>query len=222
MLGYIFTTGPEALRDSEAALAWYGKSAAQDCPQGRLGYGVALMLRADTEEKFAAAHAELLRAAEAGLPTAHYVLGYNAERAIGTALDEAKARYHYQQAAQGGNRAAQARLGVLMLEGRGGPVDALNGETWLRSAALAGDGDAAARLGGIYANPGDLPPNYAEAAQWFRRGAEAGNAEAAHALGTLCLTGAGSVRDRMRRLSGLPALLLLAMRVPRSISRHFC
>ena len=39
MLAYILTAGPEALRDPEAALNWYRKSAEQNCPQGRLGYG---------------------------------------------------------------------------------------------------------------------------------------------------------------------------------------
>ena len=62
-------------------LSWYRKSAEQDCPQGRLGYAIALMLRADTAEEMFAARDELLRAAEAGLPTAHYLLGVSAERA---------------------------------------------------------------------------------------------------------------------------------------------
>jgi len=80
MFAYILTAGPEEMRDPEAALTWYQKSAEQDCPQGRLGYGTALMLRADTAEKTSAARDQLVRAAEAGLPAAHYLLGLGAER----------------------------------------------------------------------------------------------------------------------------------------------
>src|ERR1700693_1003415 len=94
ILAYILTSGPKVLRDPDAAFEWYRKSAEQDCPQGRVGYLLALMLRADTEEKAFAARDELVRAAEAGLPAAHYLLGVSAERALGTTLNEAEARLH--------------------------------------------------------------------------------------------------------------------------------
>ena len=45
MLAFILSSGPEELRDPDAAFEWYRKSAEQDCPQGRLGYAIALMLR---------------------------------------------------------------------------------------------------------------------------------------------------------------------------------
>src|SRR5428012_318 len=108
------TSGPEALRDPEAALHWYRKSAEQNCPQGRLGYGIALMLRADTAEKSSAAREQLMRAADAGLPAAHYRRGLGAERAGGAAPDEALARHHYQIASEAGFCLAQARLGLLL------------------------------------------------------------------------------------------------------------
>ena len=41
MLAYILSSGPEELRDPDAALEWYRKSAEQNCPQGRLGYVIA-------------------------------------------------------------------------------------------------------------------------------------------------------------------------------------
>src|SRR6185295_5605385 len=100
----------------------------RDCPQGRLGYALALMSRADTAEKSLAAHEQLVLAADAGLPTAHYLLGTEAERGSGTAIDDVKARHHYNIAAEAGLASAQMRLGVLLLEGRGGAVDLLNGE----------------------------------------------------------------------------------------------
>jgi len=195
MLGYILSNGPEGLRDPDGALGWYRKSAEQDCPQGHLGYGLALMQRADTADKAFAACDELVCAAHAGLPMAHYLLGVASECAIGAMLDEVQARRHYKIAAESGHHSAQARLGVLLLEGRGGAVDLQNGETWLRRAALGGDCEAAARLGDIYARGGALPPNYAEAANWFRMAAEAGHKAAARSLGMLYLIGAGVVQD---------------------------
>ena len=58
MLGYILSSGADDLRDADAALEWYRKSAQQDCPQGRLGYGMALMMRADSPAKASAARDE--------------------------------------------------------------------------------------------------------------------------------------------------------------------
>ena len=191
IVGYILSSGPEELRDPDAALKWYRESAQGDCPQGRLGYALMLMLRADT----AAAHDELVLAAAAGVPKAHYLLGAEAERGVGTASDDAKARYHYTIAAEAGLASAQTRLGLLLIEGRGGPADLLNGESWLRRAALSDDIEAAALLGDIYSRGGELPPNYIEAAHWFRTAAERGHKSAARALGTLYLTGAGVARD---------------------------
>jgi TPR repeat protein len=42
ILAYILTSGPEAMRDLEAAHQWYERSAAANCPQGALGYGLSL------------------------------------------------------------------------------------------------------------------------------------------------------------------------------------
>jgi TPR repeat protein len=64
-------------------LQWYQKSAAQDHPQGRVGYGIALVLRAGTQEAFQEALTQFHRAAAAGLPAAHYLLGLAAEGALG-------------------------------------------------------------------------------------------------------------------------------------------
>ena len=89
MLGYILSYGPEDLRDLDAAFGWYRASAQQNCPQGRLGYAIALLARGDSPESIVVAREELLRAAECGLPTAHYLLGISDEEAIGTSRDDA-------------------------------------------------------------------------------------------------------------------------------------
>jgi uncharacterized protein len=50
MLAYILTSGPEPMRDLEAAHQWYERSAAAGCPQGVLGYGLSLARLARDEE----------------------------------------------------------------------------------------------------------------------------------------------------------------------------
>ncbi len=115
------------------------------------------------------------RAADAGLPTARYLLGMMTERGAGVKQDPEAAAQLYRQAAEKGNRNGQARWGLALLEGRGVERNASEGESWLRRAALAGDPEAAALVGDLYAKGGTLPPNYAEAAIWFRRAAEAGH-----------------------------------------------
>ncbi|MGF7160894.1 hypothetical protein FHS85_002525 [Rhodoligotrophos appendicifer] len=195
MMGFILTSGPDDLRNADDAFSWYAKSAAQNYPQGRLGFVIALMLRADTEEKKRAAYLELASVGKTGIPTAHYLLGMSAERGVGTETNDVEARQHYQIAAEAGLHNAQARFGLMLLEGRGGDPDALIGESWLRRAAHGGDAEAAALLGDIYARGGTVPPNYEEAANWFRAAAELGHSTAAHALGMLHLTGAGVTQD---------------------------
>ena len=214
--------GPEDLRDPDAAFEWYRKSAEQDCPQGRLGYAIALMLRADSADKTSAARDELVRAAEAGLPTAHYLLGVGAERAVGTALDEAEARRHYKIAAEAGLGNAQMRLGLMLLEGRGGPADPLNGESWLRRAALA----ATARRPRCSATSMPVAAPCRRTMSRRRIGSaqrpSAGTRRAARALGMLYLTGAGVARDPDEAAAWFKRAAEAGDLAPKRISRRCC
>ncbi len=83
VLGYILTSGPEDLRNLDEADQWYEKSAAAGCPPGALGYALALARKATAPEQHARV-AELMRhAADAGLPTALYLLAIMLERGLG-------------------------------------------------------------------------------------------------------------------------------------------
>jgi TPR repeat protein len=55
MLAYILTAGPKNLRDAEAAELWYQRAALAGSPQGHLGYGLALMRKAESSEATVAA-----------------------------------------------------------------------------------------------------------------------------------------------------------------------
>jgi len=195
LLGYIYTSGPEDMRNPERAAELYRASAEAGCAQGCLGVAMG-MLGANQQDQWENAKPHLDKAAAADLPLAHYLLGIGAERGAWGEPDLAQAAECYCRAAAGGARPGMARYGLALLQGRGVPKDAVTGETWLRRAALGGDAEAASVVGDIYAKEGDLPPNYAEAAIWFRVAAELGHASAARALGLLYLTGMGVGRDR--------------------------
>ncbi|MCX7380989.1 MAG: tetratricopeptide repeat protein [Alphaproteobacteria bacterium] len=195
LLGYILTAGPEALRDLDEADRLYKLSAEAECPQGYLGYGLALLRKDDPS-----LHDEAIKwmrlAAATGLATGFYLLGAMTEQGQGTPADLAAAGELYREAAMRGLRAAQARYGLFLLDGRGGTKkDPQEGESWLRRAALQGDIDAAALVGDLYSRGGDLPPNFAEAGMWYRRAAEGGHRAAARALGLMNLNGNGIPKD---------------------------
>jgi TPR repeat protein len=144
LVGYILTSGPESMRDRARAREWYARSAAARCPQGVLGYALALIPEAG-DDAVRQQVGDLLRlAADAGLPTAMFLLGLITERGIGVEPDHAAAAALFRQAAEKGHRSGQARWGMALLEGVGVAANPTEGESWLRRAALAGDPEAAA------------------------------------------------------------------------------
>jgi TPR repeat protein len=195
ILGFIYSSGPDSIRDLEAAHEHYRQSAEGGSAHGALGYAISLARLEPTPEGHAKAAVYLRQAADAEIPTALFLLAVVTEDGLGVERDQAAAAQLYRQAAERGNSNGQARWGMALLQGRGVARNPTEGESWLRRAALAGDMEAAAVIGDLYARGGELPPNYAEAAMWFRRAASAGHSGAARALGLLHLTGAGVPRD---------------------------
>ncbi|WP_032918340.1 SEL1-like repeat protein [Mesorhizobium erdmanii] len=192
ILGYILTNGPKPMRDADAAHHWYEQSAAAGCAEGCLGLALSLARRGGTAERGRIAN-EIRRAADAGLPTAIYLLAVITEHGLGMSKDPAAAARLYQTAAEKGLPSAQFRLGLALIDGALGGHDAAAGEAWMRRAALAGNIEAAYVLGDHYVK--DRPPNYAEAASWYLRAAEAGHQAAARAIASLYLTGNGVAKD---------------------------
>ena len=163
----ILTSGPETIRNEKEAERWYARSAQAGCPQGSLGFGLALLRRAQDQRTQTQAAEQIAKASAAGIPTALYLVGALREFGLGLQRDLAAAIELYRQAAIKGMRLAQRRLGVALINGQGVELNLVEGETWLRRAAVAGDAEAAARVGLLYARGGGLPPNYVEAATWL-------------------------------------------------------
>jgi TPR repeat protein len=192
ILGYILTSGPEPMRDADAAHRWYECSAAAGCAEGCLGFALSLARRGGLSERVRIAD-EVRRAADAGLLTAIYLLAILTEHGLGVTGDLAAAARLYQAAAEKGLPSAQFRLGLALIDGSLVDPDPEVGEAWMRRAALAGNIEAAYVLGDRHAK--SRPPDFAEAATWYRRAAEAGHQAAARALASLYLTGNGVARD---------------------------
>ena len=190
LLGFLLTSGPEPMRDSEEGERLYRQAAAAGNAQGKLGWALALLRRGSIDAG-KEARTLLQSAAASGLTTAHFLLGVIAESGAAGETDFSLAAAQYRAGAEAGQGPAQLRYGMALLAGRGVPADPFEGESWLRRAGLGGDALAAAMVGDLYACPGPLPPNYAEAASWFRRAAEAGHAGGARALGRMLLCGTG-------------------------------
>ncbi len=203
VLAFILSSGPRDMRDLDEADLWYERSAAAGCPQGMLGHALALNRKGGDETVQREVAVQLGKAAEAGLPTALYLLGVMSECGLGVTRNEGDAAEFYRRAAEKGHRSGQARWGKALMHGIGVDANPSDGETWLRRAALAGDPEAAAALGDLHATGGNLPPNHAEAASWFRRAAEAGHKGAARSLGLLYFAGAGIPRDPERGMQWL-------------------
>jgi TPR repeat protein/Tfp pilus assembly protein PilF len=182
MLAFLLSSAPELSRNLNEVDHLYERSATKGCPQGLLGHGLALLRRSNDETSHSNAISFLSRAAEAGLPTALFVLGEVSLNGWCTPRDAPAAANYFRRAAEKGHRTAQNRWGMALLKGLGTSADPIEGETWLRRAALSGDPVAATSVGDLYAKGGDLPPNFAEAAVWYSRAAELGNAAAVYSL----------------------------------------
>jgi uncharacterized protein len=194
ILGYILTDGPEPLRDRERGEQCFVNAAEAGCAQGLLAWALVL-LRRGTVDAALEAREMLEKAAPAGLPTVHFMLGAIAESGAAGTQDFAAAAAYFRTAAELDHRSAQLRYGIALLIGRGVEADPFKAESWLRRAALGGEPEAAAIVGNLYAFSRELPPNYTEAAMWFRRAAEAGHIGAAKTLGHLLLGDAGLAPD---------------------------
>ena len=125
------------------------RSAAGACPQGHLGYALALARQGSDEPIRRQIAIELRRAADAELPTAMYLLAVITEKGIGVECDCKHAMQLYRRAAEKGHRGAQLRWGIALVEGRDVEQDLVTGESWLRQAALAGDPQAAKLIGDL-------------------------------------------------------------------------
>jgi TPR repeat protein len=194
LLAFILSLTPSIAEAPGEADALYRESAEAGWPLGQLGHAMALM-RYGGPDAPGRAHDLLSAAAEAGLPTAHFLLGAMAEAGMAGEQNLEVAATHYRAAAEQGHTGAKTRLGLALLSGRGTKRNLVEAETWLRRAALEDDVVAAAVLGDFHASPDRQPPNLGEAAHWHRHAAELGHPGSAHVLARAISAGAEGKPD---------------------------
>jgi hypothetical protein len=189
LLAFVLGLAPFIPQQPGEAEALYRDAARGGAPLGQLGHALAL-LRQGRPEAMADARDLLIAAADAGLATAHFMLGAMAEAGIGGAPDQEAAARHYRKAAEHGHTAAKTRLGLALLSGRGTPRNLVEAETWLRRGALDNDVVASAVLGDFHASPERQPANTGESLHWYRHAAELGHPASAHILARAIWAGA--------------------------------
>ena len=164
-------------------------------PARRLGFALSLARRAKDEADRQEIAAHLRRAAEAGLPTALYLLGVLTER---RRREPAAIRPRPSILPAGGGEGqpnGQVRWGLALMEGRGVEQDPSAGESWLRRAALGGRCRAAALVGDLYVKRRTAAAELCGGGDLVSPRRRSGTRTAARALGSLYLTGAGVARD---------------------------
>ena len=143
------------------------------------------------KEEYAEAVKWYRRAAEQGLASAQYALGWMYYKGRGVPQDDAEEAKWYRRAAEQGLAIAQYNLGWMYYKGRGVPQDDAEAVKWYRRAAEQGDDDAQYALGWMYYKGRGVPQDDAEAVKWYRRAAEQGLARAQYNLGMRYSNGRG-------------------------------
>jgi TPR repeat protein len=166
----------------------------------------------------------LRTAAEAGDPTAEFLLGHAYESGLGVTKDVTEtARWYgravvpqppttpgtaaatpmnfaqafelYRRAAEAGNGQAELYMGLEYDMGTDVPRNVEKAATWYRKAAAQGSASAENNLGVLYHEGDGLPKDGMEAVNWFSRAAARGSATAEYCLGRMYFEGDGVRQD---------------------------
>ncbi len=192
--------GPSLEQDYEAALRWYGLSAAQGNAAGQYGLGVMHARGLGVPEDAAAGAQWLRRAAQQGHAGAQRQLGLLHEGGSGVVQDSAAAAYWYLLAADRGEPWAQISLGWMLVLGDGSEADDREGARWIRRAAQRGYDGGQAAMGWLNEHGKGVAQDLVQATRWYRLSAVQGNAYAQWRLGEAYANGNGVRQDDVAAL----------------------
>ncbi len=119
--------------------------------------------------------ARMREKAEAGDPTAQFMLGNAYLVGSGVARNNEIAFRWLQKAAEQGNDEAQNQLGILYRTGQGVERSKEEAVKWYRKAASHKNAQAMFNLGAAYYNGDGVPVDDISAYAWFLAGSDAGN-----------------------------------------------
>jgi TPR repeat protein len=193
--------GPE--RDTQKALFWLNKSAAQNFPDaeellgtiysqvGMLYTGEKHFVRDDKKSIYWEQ-----RAAKHGLASAQAALGFIYNDGELLPRDIKKSAYWHMKAAEQGHPSSQVEIGIRHEEGRGMPVDFVQAASWYRKAADQGYARGQIFLAGLYMKGRGVPKDEAKGAALYHTAAEQGDAFGLMYLAFAYLEGKGVPQDR--------------------------
>ena len=145
-LGMKLWLGRGMKQDTNAAIVWLTRSAAQDYPLAESALGVMYEDGDGVHQDFAKAAFYYARAAQSGEALGQYRLGLLYLNGRGVAKDTANAARWFRAAAEQGIAEAQNNLGYLYAMGMGVAKDLQAALGWYQKAAQAGNTDAKANL----------------------------------------------------------------------------
>lgn len=156
---------------------------------------LALGMKYDERKDYAEAAKWYRKAAEQGLATAQYDLGFMYYKGRGVPRHYSEAFKWYRKAAEQGHAGAQCYLAYMYQGGLGVQLDYAEAIKWNLKAAEQGNASAHYNLGFMYDSGQGLPQDYAEASKWYRKAAELGNPYAQISLGSKYVDGQGVPQD---------------------------
>ncbi len=116
----------------------------------------------------------------------------------GVAVDHARARVLFEQAAAAGRPDAMNWLGRMHQAGLGVTQNYALAREWFERAATAGDAASMVQIGLLHQNGQGVPQNYLDAREWFERAAAQGHTESFYLLGLLYNRGQGTPVDHVK------------------------
>ncbi|HYB57041.1 MAG TPA: tetratricopeptide repeat protein [Alphaproteobacteria bacterium] len=161
-LGMKLWLGRGMKRDTNAAIVWLTRSAAQDYPLAESALGVMYEDGDGVHQDFAKAAFYYARAAQSGEPLGQYRLGLLYLNGRGVARDTANAARWFRAAAEQGMAEAQNNLGYLYAMGMGVAKDPQAALAWYQKAAQAGNTEAKANLVSLQAQMAAAPSPQAQ------------------------------------------------------------
>lgn len=175
-LDVLYRDGLGVKKDSDQALHWFAKAAAQGYDEAQVNLAV-----------LSGGHVRALReAAESGNAQAQFNLGLRHEQGTnGVTQDADEAVRWYEKAAAQGHRDAIHNLAVMYFRGKGVAQDDRKAFYWFARNAEAGDGEAQFNLGVMYGAGRGTGKDVERARQWYEKAAAQGSVDAMENLGRL-------------------------------------
>ncbi|APG62190.1 hypothetical protein LPB140_04510 [Sphingorhabdus lutea] len=148
-----------------------------------------------------AAFALAKKQTESGDIEAEVYLAWSYDNGKGTEINLELARFHYKNAAIGGNVYAQWCYGVMLDSGLGGAEDPVEAFKWIEKSFEAGSIDATVSMGAMYGNGRGVRQDYAKAREYYEIAASKASNEAFTNIGRIYFHGQGTQIDQLLGLA---------------------